>query len=649
MCGFVGFIGGSEFNANLKDSIEKMTESLTHRGPDSQGTWLCEDNNIALGHTRLAIQDLSSNGHQPMISPSSRYIIVFNGEIYNHLELRKRINEHSQHKMVWNGLSDTETLLSAIEAFGISRALEMSIGMFAFALWDEQDQTLLLSRDRAGEKPLYYGYINNSLVFGSELKALKKFPNFESELSQNAMSHYFKYGYIPAPFSIYENIFKVEPGTFLEFDMARVSVNDFQKRRYWALEDEVIKSTQQFYSNFNQAKEDLELRISDAVKSQLISDVPLGVFLSGGIDSSLVAALAQKNSDIPIKTFTIGFENSEYDESEFAEDVAKYLGTNHKKYQVSDLDVLKFIPRLPEIYDEPFADSSQIPTYFVCKAAKEEVTVALSGDGGDELFGGYNRYIFSSSIWSKVSWLPKFIRKFIGTTILWVPVKIWDQLKPILFFKDYSLFGNKAHKVGLALKHSNNLDDFCLSFSIIWEDTNEILNNFDSDIEYSTLINSPVKNILDQPVNRMMFHDFVTYLPDDILCKVDRASMAVSLETRAPFLDKKVISEAWKVPLSSKIKSGEGKWLVKEILYKHVPKKLIDRPKAGFALPLSDWLRGPLKNWAENLLNKQVIDEQGFLNSASIDKIWNQHLSGEYDWTSKLWTILMFQAWLEKQ
>jgi len=649
MCGFVGFLSGSEFDANLKESVENMMESLIHRGPDSSGVWICEDHQLALGHTRLAIQDLSKMGHQPMQSFSSRYLIVFNGEIYNHLELRKKISEFHTETIIWKGSSDTETLLAAIEIFGLNSALQMCNGMFAFALWDQEAHKLMLARDRAGEKPLYYGQINNSFVFGSELKSLKRFPNFTNELSSYALDSYFKHGYIPSPYSIYEQIYKVEPGTYLEFDLAQSQPIDFQKNTYWSLEETVMNSNQQLFTNTDEAINKLEGTINDAVRSQLISDVPLGVFLSGGVDSSLVAALAQKNSDLPIKTFTIGFENSEFDESKFAADVAKHLGTNHTKYQVSDTDVLNFIPELPKIYDEPFADSSQIPTYFVCKAAKRDVTVALSGDAGDELFGGYNRYIFSSSIWLKVSWLPKFVRKFIGLIIISVPISVWDQLKFLFFFKDFSLFGNKVHKVGLALKNSNNLDDFCKSFSFIWEDTSEILKNKEFKNNSISKIDSPVKKILNQPVSRMMFHDFITYLPDDILCKVDRASMAVSLETRAPFLDKNVISDAWKLPLSLKIRSGEGKWLMKKILYQYVPKKLLDRPKAGFALPLGDWLRGPLKYWADTLLDKRLIDEQGFLNSTNIEKIWNQHLSGKYDWTSKLWTILMFQAWLKQQ
>lgn len=648
MCGFVGFLGSPEFQGNIKDSIENMTKSLIHRGPDSSGIWICEDRHLALGHTRLAIQDLSKMGQQPMQSFSSRYLIVFNGEIYNHLELRKKINEFHSDQITWRGSSDTETVLSAVEVFGLKAAIEMCSGMFSFALWDNKDHKLILCRDRAGEKPLYYGEVNNSLVFGSELKAIKKFPNFKNELSSFALSNYFQYGYVPSPYSIYEKIYKVEPGTYLEFDLSQSNAIDYKKTKYWSLEKTIKQSNQQLFIDTNQAMEILEGSINQAVKSQLISDVPLGVFLSGGIDSSLIAALAQKNSSLPIKTFTIGFENPEFDESKFAADIAKHLGTNHTKYQVSDEDVLNLIPKLPKIYDEPFADSSQIPTYFVCKAAKEEVTVALSGDAGDELFGGYNRYIFSSSIWTKVSWLPKIIRKFIGSLIILIPVSVWDQFKSLLFFKDFSLFGNKVHKVGLALKHSDNLDDFCLSFSFIWEDVSKILLDKESKSIFSEK-RTPLKNILNSPENKMMFRDFSTYLPDDILCKVDRASMAVSLETRAPFLDKNVISDAWRLPLSHKIRLGDGKWLVKEILYKHVPKKILDRPKAGFALPLGEWLRGPLRNWADALLDKRIIKEQGFLNPTSIEEIWNQHLSGKYDWTSKLWTVLMFQAWLKQQ
>ncbi|MDC0485117.1 asparagine synthase (glutamine-hydrolyzing) [Gammaproteobacteria bacterium] len=649
MCGFAGFIGGPSFDSSLKDSIENMTESLIHRGPDSSGIWISSMNKLALGHNRLAVQDLSEMGHQPMESPSSRYLIVFNGEIYNHLELRKKINSSHSQPVDWRGSSDTETILVSIEVFGLNATLQMCKGMFAFALWDQKSKKLFLARDCAGEKPLYYGEIDNSFVFGSELKALKRFPNFQNTLSSAALNAYFQYGYIPSPHSIYKNIYKVEPGTYVEFNASTEINSNYKKVTYWSLQETISESKEKVFVNPDSAISAIEETMNNSVRSQMISDVPLGVFLSGGVDSSLIAALAQKNSHVPIKTFTIGFENPEFDESQYAEDVARHIGTNHTKYLVSDSDVLNLIPHLPRIYDEPFADSSQIPTYFVCRAAKQEVTVALSGDAGDELFGGYNRYIFSSNIWTKVSWLPKFIRQLLGSLLIMIPVNVWNRLKKLFLFKNFSLFGNKVHKVGVALKNSSTLNDFYLSFSYIWENTSDILIEQNLDSRLILKKNYFGTKVQSYPAEQMMFYDLITYLPDDILCKVDRAAMSVSLETRAPFLDKNVISDAWRLPLSFKIKSGEGKWLLKEILYKYVPKKMLDRPKAGFALPIGDWLRGPLMKWAEDLLDKQTIDEQGYLNSDNVEKIWKQHLSGKYDWTAKLWTVLMFQAWLKQE
>ena len=648
MCGIVGLVDFNISSNNiLKKNVNLMQSAIFHRGPDSSGSWCNIEDHVGLGHQRLSILDLSNAGHQPMESSSSRYVIVYNGEIYNHLEIRKNLEKLSHSSISWNGHSDTETLLVAFEYFGIEETLKKTHGMFAMAVWDTNEKVLTLARDRMGEKPLYYGNLGQRFVFSSELKSMTSLPNFENKINPIAIEKYFQYNYIPAPLSIYQDIFKLEPGTFIQYSFKSARAKELLKKEYWSFSTLYNECSKNQFNDFNEACKSLEVELDKAIKSQFISDVPIGVFLSGGIDSSLVTSIASKNFQ-RIKTFTVGFDNKEYDESYFAEGVAKHLNTDHTKLIVTEQDVQEIINQLPKMYDEPFSDSSQLPTYFVCKAAREQVTVALSGDGADELFGGYNRYIVSSEIWKKFSWLPKPIRQICGWSILKVPIEILDSLFNKLIFKNkvskISAIGSKVHKIGLGLLHADNLLDFCKEFTFSWREA--------PTVNKSNVIN-PMESHIDlhsdlEPISKMMAIDSLTYLPDDILCKVDRAAMASSLETRAPFLDHKVIEAALKIPSEFKIQQGIGKIPLRKILAKYLPTKLIDRPKAGFAIPIGEWLRGPLKEWAEELLDPRTLNAQGFLDVDIIQNTWKEHLSGKKDFTSKLWAVLMFQSWLKE-
>ena len=648
MCGIVGLVDFNISSNNiLKKNVNLMQSAIFHRGPDSSGSWCNIEDHIGLGHQRLSILDLSNAGHQPMESPSSRYVIVYNGEIYNHLEIRKNLEKLRHSSISWNGHSDTETLLAAFEYFGIEETLKKTHGMFAMAVWDTNEKVLTLARDRMGEKPLYYGNLGQRFVFSSELKSMTSLPNFENKINPIAIEKYFQYNYVPAPLSIYQDIFKLEPGTFIQYSFKSARAKELSKKEYWSFSALYNECSKNQFNDFNEACKTLEVELDKAIKSQFISDVPIGVFLSGGIDSSLVTSIASKNFQ-RIKTFTVGFDNKEYDESYFAEGVAKHLNTDHTKLIVTEQDVQEIINQLPKMYDEPFSDSSQLPTYFVCKAAREQVTVALSGDGADELFGVYNRYIVSAEIWKKFSWLPKPIRQICGWSILKVPIEILDSLFNKLIFKNkvnkISVIGSKVHKIGLGLLHADNLLDFCKEFTFSWREA--------PTVNKSNVI-KPMESHIDlhsdlEPISKMMAIDSLTYLPDDILCKVDRAAMASSLETRAPFLDHKVIEAALKIPSEFKIQQGIGKIPLREILAKYLPTKLIDRPKSGFAIPIGEWLRGPLKEWAEELLDPRTLNAQGFLDVDIIQNTWKEHLSGKKDFTSKLWAVLMFQSWLKE-
>lgn len=643
MCGIVGAL--SSKNNDLESIAREMTHTLHHRGPDDQGVWLDKKADIALGHARLSILDLTSAGHQPMISASERFVIAFNGEIYNHLQLRKEIEQQKFYS--WRGHSDTETLLAGFELWGFEATLKKAVGMFAIALWDAKDRSLYLARDRMGEKPLYYGFQNNVFMFASELKALKAHPAFESNINRDAISLQMRHSYIPEPHSIYEGIQKLIPGHFLKLN---ADTNEIKISAYWTLDRAVSQGiSNPFTGNNTEAILNIENILKEAVQSQMLSDVPLGAFLSGGIDSSLVTALMQSQSNTPTKTFTIGFHEEGYNEAEFAKTVARHLKTDHTELYVTDREALEVVPLLPTLYDEPFSDSSQIPTFLVSQMTKQHVTVALSGDGADELFGGYNRYFWANKIWKKIGFLPHSVRSNIAHLLtLPSPDTLNDQFSSISHYLPrryrYKNFGDKLHKLAEILALSSKEETY-LSLISHWKSPQEIVISAN---EPSAVLNKLIEKKELDFISQMMYADAISYLPGDILTKVDRASMGVSLETRAPFLDHRVVEAAWKLPLSMKIQGDQGKWILRQILYKYVPKEMIERPKMGFGAPIDSWLRGPLKEWAEELLNEDRLKREGFLNPAPIRKKWEEHLSKKRNWQYHLWNVLMFQAWLEK-
>ncbi len=663
MCGIAGIFGHAN-SQTLTNEARAMADSLAHRGPDDAGVWVDADANIALSHRRLAILELSPEGHQPMLSNDGRYVMVFNGEIYNHSELRIELEKTSNNcvPLTWRGHSDTETLLACFAQWGINKTLGRMVGMFAIALWDRIEQQLYLVRDRFGEKPLYYGWAGNDFIFGSELKALRKYNGFSNHVDRNVLALYMRYSYVPAPHSIYKNIFKLEPGCMLNISSnainnppssvpkAPMNDNGFQLDRWWSLGSVITNSVQHQIQDEVEAIKQLESRLTEAVRLQSIADVPLGAFLSGGVDSSCIVALMQKYSSRPVKTFTIGFNEKGFNEAIYAKAIAKHLGTDHVELYVSSSDAIETIPDLPKLYDEPFADSSQIPTYIVCRQAHSQMKVALSGDAGDELFGGYNRYFWARRIWNKVSWLPRPLRSGLADVICAIPPNYWDALTdpvnacfPVR--RRLTLLGDKAHKLASRLRNVHDLDDLYLSLVSDWNDPASVVLNAR---EPRTFLDEQSSNssLVDHE-HRMMYWDSMTYLPDDILCKVDRAAMGVSLETRVPFLDHRIAELAWRMPLHMKIRNGQGKWVMRQVLYKYVPKNLIEREKAGFAIPVGEWLRSSLREWAEGLLDESRLKQEGYFNPAPIRQKWMEHKKGTRNWTQSLWTVLMFQAWLE--
>ena len=638
MCGIAGYLG---ITPNPIICLNKMAEAISHRGPDNSGNWVDESEGIGFAHARLSILDLSSAGNQPMHSASKNFVMIFNGEIYNHLALRSELDLINQRH--WNGHSDTETLLVAIEEWGLDRTLKKAKGMFAIALWDKSSKNLSLACDRVGEKPIYYGWVNNQFVFASELKAIKKFPEFKNAIDRSSLALFLRLNSIPAPYSIYKDIYKVAPGQIISLEAGSKTV---KKNNFWSIEKVYKKgSMNQFSFSSSEAVNKLESVLSNAVSSQMQSDVPLGAFLSGGIDSSTVVALMQSFSSNKVNTFTIGFNAKEFDEAKHAGMVAKHLGTNHFEKYVTEGDVLDVIPNIPYIYDEPFADSSQIPTYLVSKFAKQKVTVALSGDAGDELFGGYNRYVYGGKMFDKVVKAPIFIKKLMSQTIISMTEEKWDSRLGGWVNKRFANSGHKLHKVGNGLS-SKSIRDLHFKLVSHIENPSEWLIGSD---EYKTPLNDDIERFIElNPTEQMMAYDLITYLPADILTKVDRAAMAVSLETRVPFLDTDVIKFSASLPLNLKIRNGTTKWVLRAVLYKYVPKDLIERPKMGFGVPLAEWLRGPLKDWAESLLDEKRLHQEGFFDAEFVRNKWLEHLSGRRNWHHQLWNVLMFQAWLEK-
>lgn len=650
MCGIAGLFDissqrGSEEYINITNN---MSKALAHRGPDSNGVWADVEYGVTLGHRRLAIIDISHEGHQPMISSYGRYVITYNGEIYNFLVIRRELEEKGYK---FRGHSDTEVILTAIEEWGFEKAVKKFIGMFAFALWDKKEKNLLLTRDRIGEKPLYYGWIGKTFVFASELKAFHAFPGFNREIDRRALFLYLKYNYIPSPYSIYKNIFKLRPGSFLTLNQESEPGSVLENRSYWSALDIAKKGIEnRFTGNEHEALVQLGELLKDAVAKQMISDVPLGAFLSGGIDSSTIVALMQAQSSIPVKTFSIGSNESSFNEAHFAKAVARHLGTDHTELYVSPEEAMEVIPKLPDIYDEPFADSSQIPTFLVAQLTRKKVTVSLSGDAGDELFGGYNRYFWGRNILKGTKWMPGPVKKLTAASLKMLSTETWDSI--------YNLFepgipralrlrlpGDKIHKLAAVLDANNPAvmyDNLVSSWKhpdnvVKWND--QRLKNIASD--------ESTKYITDFS-EWMMYKDLITYLPDDILVKVDRACMAVSLESRVPYLDHRIIEFSWTLPLEMKIKKDKGKLLLRSLLYKYVPPELIERPKIGFGIPVDIWLRGPLKEWAETLLEEKRLKTEGFFDVKEVRDKWNEHLTGVRNWNYQLWAVLMFEAWYEK-
>jgi asparagine synthase (glutamine-hydrolysing) len=648
MCGITGFLDTSRSKSSeqLTLTVRRMATSLSHRGPDADGVWVDQNTGVAFGHRRLSIIDLSPMGAQPMHSASGRYVITFNGEIYNFKALRQELEQLGEK---FRGHSDTEIMLAAIARWGVEASLKKFNGMFAFGLWDREEQTLHLSRDRAGEKPLYYGWVGKTLLFGSELKALQQHPDFRGDIDRGAVAVYLRHNYIPAPHSIYKGIYKLPPGTFLTI---RGFGSDASPKPYWsakvAAEDGLANP---FRGTDEEAVNQLDTLLNDAVTMRMEADVPLGAFLSGGIDSSLIVAIMQANSKRPVKTFTIGFDNREFNEAESAKLVAQHIGTDHTELYVTPEEAMAVIPRLPTLYDEPFADSSQIPTFLVSQLARRNVTVSLSGDAGDELFGGYTTYQWGRSVHQNVGWMPGPLKAGLAKTIKPLSKLDWNALldgrqsvvPQSLRSKDINKVLSKLTGI-LKVNEREALYWILLSY---WMEPSSVVLGAKEPL--TQLTDSTKWAKIDDIMHVMMYLDTIMYLPDDILVKVDRASMGVSLESRVPLLDHRVIEFAWKLPIEMKVKGTLGKVPLRNLLYRYVPKQLVDRPKKGFGVPIHEWLRGPMRAWAEDLLDESRLKSEGYFAEKPIRQKWNEHVSGRRNWQAQLWAVLMFQAWLEQQ
>ncbi|UCH66680.1 MAG: asparagine synthase (glutamine-hydrolyzing) [Ignavibacterium sp.] len=650
MCGFAGAI---EFNKQADDwrnQLISMASMLEHRGPDSEGIWFDESVGVGLAHRRLAIIDTSDKGHQPMISHSGRFVIAYNGEIYNFEILRKSLPNNNR---VWRGHSDTEIILEAFEEWGVERSVEKFIGMFAFALWDRKEQALYLYRDRLGIKPLYFTRINNSLIFGSELKALKTHPLFPNEIDRDVLELYFRFSYIPDPYCIYTDVYKLKPAHYI-----KINVEEFQDsssmtvpHAYWVAKEKTANGQKNLFDGTeNEATELLNDLLRDAVEARMISDVPLGAFLSGGLDSSTVVSMMQALSSRPVKTFSIGFGEEEFNEAVQAKKIAGHLKTDHTELYVTPDVAMSVIPRLADIYDEPFADFSQIPTFLISELTRKSVIVSLSGDGGDEIFGGYKLYQAGKDFWKKVGRMPGWLQSSMANVINKTNVKTWDKYlnKFSSLSSEYGSaggIGDKARKFADLLP-SQTPEQLYLKLLSHWKDKDKLVIDGNAPVTvHSDESEWPAYKDISL---RMMYFDLISYLPGDILTKLDRASMAVSLEARVPILDHRVVEFAWSLPLSMKVKKGTTKWLLRQVLNKYVPAQLMDYTKKGFTVPIDGWLRTDLKPWAEELLIETRIKEAGYLNYDSINQKWQEHLSGERNWQFHLWSVLMFQAWLEK-
>jgi asparagine synthase (glutamine-hydrolysing) len=628
MCGFAGQwrLQADQPRDVLIDAVQRMNQRLVHRGPDDAGIWADEATGIALGHRRLSILDLSRDGAQPMVSADGRWVLVYNGEVYNFAALRRELERLGQR---FRGGSDTEVLLAALSEWGLPQAASRAVGMFAFAAWDREKRRLLLCRDRMGEKPLYYGRLpDGTLVFASELKALRSHPGWQGSVDRGALSLFLRHNYIPDPYSIYSNVRKLPPGSWLELP------EPGSPQSYWSLEQNAVNAlADPLAGDEAEALDAVDAVLREAVATQMVADVPLGAFLSGGIDSSLVVSMMQSLSPRPIRTFSIGSDDSSVDESGFARAVARHLGTEHTELCVRPADALNTIPALPQIYDEPFADPSQIPTFIVSRLARQHVTVALSGDGGDELFGGYQRYLLARRLWRTTGWIPGHLRRAFASTIT-AASGFTDPHGSVT-----ARLQKSAHVLGVA----DSVGLYLRLMTSWWEEVTPVIGAIDAPTLLSQRSAWPP---LSDAVLLMMYLDTAVYLPGAILTKVDRAAMHVSLETRAPFLDHRVVELAWRIPVTLKFRQGRGKWVLRRLLDRYVPRHLVDRPKRGFGIPLAQWLRGPLRSWAEDLLDEGRVRSEGYLDPVSVRTQWQAHLRGDQDRDWVLWSILMFQAWL---
>jgi asparagine synthase (glutamine-hydrolysing) len=652
MCGIAGLISDNPIG---RDVLERMTRSIVQRGPDDSGHWLADGGRVGFGHRRLSVIDLTAAGHQPMHSASGRFTITFNGEIYNHHDLRMQLEREGM-APEWRGHSDTEVLLEAISAWGVRAALDRASGMFSLGLWDGQRAELTLARDRFGEKPLYLGWVRNRFAFASTLDPIRTLEGFDNGIRPEALACLLARGYVPAPLSIYDRIFKLPPGSLLTIGRDAASVpldrlppfgtsGPVRLDRYFDPAEELLAGAAEPISNQSEAIDALGAALTQAVSRQLVADVPVGTFLSGGIDSSLITAIAQRCSSRPVRSFSIGFSEPGYNEAVYAKRVAQAIGTDHTELYVTDSDARDVIPQLPAIYDEPFADSSQVPTYLVSRLARGEVTVALTGDAGDELFGGYNRHVQFPRLWRLSSAFPAFLRRPALEGASLIPPRVWDGLGAITGRWRSENFGRNAQRaIGLMARNTNMNGLF-----------DQYLDNWAvQGLPVKHPASSRVPLMLDARLSRLpletriMHADMVTYLPDDILCKVDRASMAMSLETRVPFLSPEVTALAARIAPQLKFRGGSGKVILKQLLATMVPPGLFERPKAGFAVPVGKWIKGPLRDWAEELLEPAALADSGLLDPQPIRRRWEDHLAGREDATEALWAVLMFQTWLKR-